>query len=195
MAAKVQTKVVGRTTKGGETFLKVSVSGRARWVSERGYAQMQKMVREGATALQVRKAMQSYTQRKTLGYRENIKVKDSAGIVTTKRVAHLGKKTTMIRNLARAMEKTGVPVSTRRDIVKQLKGMSEKEIYDFFQEPDNQKYLDVSFKYKETDDDGRNISLDDPQASNRDIETFQKLKKRNAVSLLSKLRAFAALAV
>ena len=192
MASKVQAKVVGRTTKGGETFLKVSVSGRARWVSERGYAQIQKMTKEGSSALQIRKAMQSYTMRKTLGYRETVKVKDSAGIVRTKRVGHLGKKTLMIRNLARAMEKTGVPISTRREIVKQLKGMSEKEIYDFFNEPENQKYLDVSFRYKETDDDGRNISISDPQVSNKDIENFQKLKKKNAASLLLKLKAFAA---
>ena len=46
MAAKVNIKVVGRTTKGGETFLKVSVSGRARWVSERGYSQMNKMIKQ-----------------------------------------------------------------------------------------------------------------------------------------------------
>ena len=191
MAAKVNIKVVGRTTKGGETFLKVSVSGRARWVSERGYSQMNKMIKEGSTALQVRKAMQSYTMRRTLGYKETVKTKDSAGIVSTKRVAHLGKKTQMIRNLAKAMDKTGVPVSTRREIVRQLKGMSEKEIYDFFNEPENQKYLDVSFRYKETDEDGRNISLEDPQISNHDIESFQKVKKRNAASLLLKLKAFA----
>lgn len=187
--AGVALRLVATMLRGGERFMKVSVSGRTRWVSERGYAQMQKMASEGASATKIRKSMQSYTIRKTLGFRKTITSVDSIGKTVTKRVGVLGKKRIMIRNLAKAMDKTGVPKDIQREIVKELKGMSEKEIFDFFEDPENQKYLEATFRYKETDESGNVMSIEDPQMSTSQLRDFTVMKKKSAASLLVKLKA------
>lgn len=187
--AGVLTRIVATMVRGGEKFYKVSVSGRARWVSERGYDQMQKMVKEGASAVKIRTAMKDYTIKKTLGYRKTVTTTDSAGILKQRKIGVLGKKRIMIRNIAKAMNKTGVPKNTQKEIIGELEKMSEKEIYDFFSDPDNKGYLDVTFRYKEKDDDGNTIDLEEAQTSNAQLRTFKNIKKSNAVNLLGRLRA------